>query len=230
MAIMKKTCAVLTALVLVSLVSIIRSETDKVTGTKKLKILPEPRTKGNVSVEEAISNRRSVRSFSSIPLTDKMLSQLLWSAQGITDTRRRFRAAPSAGATYPLETYVVTAEGVFHYLPDKHALEEIRKGDVRKYLSKAALGQPWVQTAPVSVVFAAVPERTTRRYGQRGYMYIHMEAGHAAENLHLQAVALGLVSVPVGAFDDAEVSKVLGLPKGETPLYIIPVGRPGTGM
>jgi len=212
----------LRAVLIAWLVTSCRGETK---GGKTVKILPEPTTKGNMSVEEAISLRRSVRTFSGSALTDNELSQLLWSAQGITEKRRRFRAAPSAGATFPLETYLVTAEGVFHYVPAKHALEEIRRGDVRVDLSNAALGQQSVRKAPAIIVFAAVPKRTTGKYGRRGMMYIHMEAGHAAENIHLQAVALGLGSVPVGAFDDRDVAKIVGLPREEKPLYMVPVGR-----
>lgn len=190
-----------------------------------MKKLPPPKTKGELSVEEAIAARRSIRSYSGAPLSEVEISQLLWAAQGITDPRRGFRAAPSAGATYPLETYLVTAEGVFRYDPDRHALQPIRMGDARARLATAAYGQSFVEKAGATVVFAAVPERTTRRYGKRGQMYIHMEAGHAAQNVHLQAVALGLGSVPVGAFEDAKVAGVLDLPAGQIPLYLICVGR-----
>lgn len=194
-------------------------------GGRKVKTLPEPDLKGTVSVEEAIARRRSVRSFLDEALSDAEISQILWAAQGITDKRRGFRAAPSAGATYPLETYIVTKEGIFHYLSQKHALEEVRRGDFRKDLSRAALGQGFVREAPMVVVFTVVAKRTTRRYGSRGNMYIHMETGHAAENIHLQAVALGLASVPVGAFTDAEVEAVIGSPGGQRAVYMIPVGR-----
>lgn len=191
-----------------------------------MKTLPIPETASTVSLETAIAQRRSVRSFKDAPLTDEQISQLLWAAQGVTDQRRGFRAAPSAGATFPLETYLVTAEGLFHYLPDQHALAEVKRGDFRKQLADAALGQDCVREAPASIVFTAVPRRTTARYGERGMMYIHMEAGHAAQNVHLQAVALGLGSVPVGAFDEAKVEEILGCAGREKALYIIPVGQP----
>lgn len=194
-------------------------------GETSVKILPRPKTKGTISVEEAIAQRRSIRSYSSQRLTDEELSQLLWAAQGITDEKRALRAAPSAGATYPLETYAVTADGVFHYDPKKHALESVKNGDVRRELAAAAYGQSFIAKASAIIVFAAVPERTTRRYARRGTMYIHMEAGHAAQNLHLQAVALGMGSVPVGAFEDEAVAKVVGLPDNQIPLYLVPVGR-----
>lgn len=190
-----------------------------------MKNLPQPVKDGEISLEKAIEARRSVRSFSGAPLSESELSQLLWAAQGITEKNRNLRAAPSAGATYPLNTYVFSANGVFKYDPVQHALANVHDEDMRERLSEAALGQGFVRSAPVSVVFTAVPERTTRRYGSRGMMYIHMEAGHAAQNIHLQAVALGLGSVPVGAFNDKQVSALIGLKGSETPLYIIPVGR-----
>ncbi|MBD3391232.1 MAG: SagB/ThcOx family dehydrogenase [Chitinivibrionales bacterium] len=191
-----------------------------------MKELPLPQTKGEMSLEQAIEQRRSVRSFRPHALSDRDLSQLLWAAQGITDTSRKLRAAPSAGATYPLETYVVTADAIYRYDVDKHALRAVEKGDHRPALARAALGQGCVRTAPAIIVFTAVPARTTVRYGNRGLRYIHMEAGHSAQNVHLQAAALGLGSVPVGAFDDERVSEVLGCSGKEEPLYIVPVGVP----
>lgn len=190
--------------------------------------LPEPSLEGDVSVEETIQRRRSVRSFRPDALDKEKISQLLWSAQGVTEVGRGLRAAPSAGATYPLELYLVSEDGVYNYAPDGHALEPVKPGDARSSLARAALGQGFVAQAPVSIVVAAVYERTAGRYGtERGERYVHIEAGHAAQNIHLQAVALGLGSVPVGAFDDAGVSEVLSLPEHHAPVYIIPVGYPG---
>ncbi len=188
--------------------------------------LPEPRYDGGKSLEAAIAGRRSIRAFRDRALNEEELSQLLWAAQGITDARRGFRAAPSAGATYPLETYTVTANGVDRYHPDKHRLESVSTEDHRPALAAAALGQDSVRQAPLIMVFSAVPQRTTRRYGERGQMYIHMEAGHAAQNIHLQAAALDLGSVPIGAFDPDQVAGVLGIPDEETVLYLIPIGEP----
>ncbi len=193
---------------------------------EEMKPLPEPTTKGTMSVEEAIARRRSVRSFASDKLTDGQLSQLLWAAQGITDKGSELRAAPSAGATYPLEVYAVTQESICHYDPSRHELKAVKTGDLRGKLADAALGQGFIREAPLTIVFTAVPSRTTGTYGKRGDRYIHMEAGHAAQNVHLQAVALGLGSVPVGAFSDDEVAAVLGCSGKETPLYIVPVGKP----
>ena len=187
--------------------------------------LPSPRSSGSLSLEQALSQRRSVRRFSSKPLTSEETSQLLWAAQGITEPNRGLRTAPSAGATYPLETYLATSNGLFRYRVREHALEPIVTRDIRSALASACLGQSFIAQAPATIVFTAVPERTTRRYGARGRMYIHMEAGHAAQNVHLQAVALGLGSVPIGAFDDEAVSRLLQLPEGEIPLYLISIGH-----
>lgn len=189
-----------------------------------LKKLPEPRAESEMSVEEAIERRRSVRSFASQELSEQQISQLLWAAQGITDDSRQYRAAPSAGATYPLEVHLATAEWVGHYQPEEHALEITVSEDVRRALARAALGQRFVAEAPAVIVVSAIPERTTRRYGERGIRYVYMEAGHAAQNVHLQAVSLGLGSVPVGAARDDQIREVLGLPDNSMPLYIIPVG------
>ena len=192
---------------------------------KKIK-LPKPRAEGKVSVEEALLCRRSVRSFSDRALSLEEISQLCWAAQGITKDATGFRTAPSAGATYPLELYVFSADGVFHYDPRAHALEVKGTADRRGELCRASLGQRAVADAPVVFVFTAFYERTARRYGRRAVRYVHMEAGHAAQNVHLQAVALGLGSVPIGAFHDSEVAKLIGLDADESPLYIIPVGGP----
>jgi len=189
--------------------------------------LPDPRRHGTMSVEEAISRRRSVRDFSAEPLDLASISQLLWAAQGITSPDG-LRAAPSAGACFPLEVYLVCAEGLFRYLPEGHAVVRVigSTADVRRSLAAAAYDQAFVADAPVSLVFTATYQRTAARYGERGIRYVHIDVGHAAENVHLQAEALGLGSVPVGAFDDEVVARVLCLPPDQAPLYIIPVGRP----
>ncbi|MBN2035327.1 MAG: SagB/ThcOx family dehydrogenase [Chitinispirillaceae bacterium] len=179
-----------------------------------------------MTLEAALNARRSIRSYDGQALTKQEIGQLLFAAQGVTDKQRGFRAAPSAGATYPLETYCMTPEALFTYSPEGHELRKLKQGDHRKALARAALGQSCVEQAPCSIIFTAIMERTTGRYGQRGVMYAHMEAGHAAQNIHLQAVALGLGSVPVGAFEDSSVMEVLGCGKNEVPLYIIAVGRP----
>ncbi len=188
--------------------------------------LPDPRMKGTVSVEETLVLRRSVRHFSDQPLTHEEISQLLWSAQGIRGEQRH-RTAPSAGALYPLELYAVMQEGIFHYDPWAHALAVVRKGDLRGQLCRASLNQEFIQEAPLTVAITAVYERIAVRYGRaRGPRYVFMEVGHAAQNLALQAVALGLGSVPVGAFDDDAVHRVLAVPQDHEPLYLLPVGHP----
>lgn len=192
--------------------------------------LPEPRHDSNISIEETLLKRRSIRDYSGEPLTLKEVAQLLWAAQGITGPGG-FRTAPSAGATYPLETYLVVGDvkdlmaGVYRYAPEEHRLVRVLAGDRRAELASAALGQSWVRKAAIDIVFTAIYERTTGRYGERGVRYVHMEVGHAAQNVYLQAVALELGTVVIGAFYDNRVAEVLKLPQNEQPLYIMPVGR-----
>jgi SagB-type dehydrogenase family enzyme len=192
--------------------------------------LPRPQLRGQHSLEELLQHRRSVRELAETSLTVEEISQLLWAAQGITDSGG-FRTAPSAGALYPLEVYVVAATvkgveaGVYRYLPRTHELVQKKGGDKRKELVEAALGQPSVEEAPATLAFSAVYERTMGRYGERGVRYAHIEVGHAAQNVFLQAGALGLRTVVIGAFDDDGVKSVVGMRDGEQPLYIMPVGR-----
>ena len=192
--------------------------------------LPEPVTSGEKSLEALLQQRRSVREYQEAALDLSTIGQLLWAAQGITDLQG-FRTAPSAGALYPLELYVVAGNvdglppGVYHYHPDKHRLQQTEAGDLRHMLSRAALAQPWVKAAAAVVVVTAVYGRTTRKYGERGVRYVHMEVGHAAQNLFLQAEAIGLAAVVVGAFEDDAVATVLKLPTNMQPLMLIPVAR-----
>lgn len=196
--------------------------------------LPDPKVKGSLTVEEALMKRRSIREYRDEGLTIQEVSQLLWAAQGITEPRKGFRSAPSAGATYPLETYTVFREGgvegfdpgIYHYEPRDHSLTQLSVGDVSGELMGAAVDQEWVGNAPINIVLTAIFERTTSRYGERGIHYVYMEAGHVGENIYLQATAIGLGATVVGAFYDDEVQRILGIPEGEKPLYIIPVGRP----
>jgi len=190
-------------------------------------ILPSPSLKGNVSLEEAIFKRRSHREFLDKDLDLNQISQILWAGQGITLERFgiKFRTAPSAGALYPIEIYLLTKEGVFHYLPLEHKLIQIIDKDLREKLSISCWGQSFIKEAPLSIVICAVYARTTQKYGQRGIRYVHIEVGHVAQNIILEATALGLASVCVGAFDDSEVKDLLSLSR-EEPLYIIPIGYP----
>jgi len=195
--------------------------------------LPTPRLKGKVSLEEVVARRRSIRRYRSEPITLVQLGQLLWSAQGITGGRA-FRAAPSAGATYPLELFTFIGrqaieglqEGIYHYEVNRHSLVLHQPGDLRKELARAAMDQGFIMSAPVDIVICALYTRTCSNYGRRGERYIHMEVGHVGENIHLQAVALGLITVEVGAFDDDEVRNILGVEEQIKPLYIMPVGKP----
>lgn len=192
--------------------------------------LPEPSKRGDMSVEHALSVRRSVRDYRQLPVALDELSQLLWAAQGVTHASR-FRTAPSAGATYPLELYAAVGNvgglenGLYRYLVREHALERLGTGDIRAELAAAALGQSWIAKGALTLVFSALYDRTTGRYGARGEQYVHLEAGHASQNVYLQAAALGLGTVAVGAFDDRQVGAICGMGRQEVPLYIMPVGR-----
>ncbi len=193
--------------------------------------LPEPRYDGEVSVERAIHNRRSIRSYSNAPLTLEEVSQLLWSAQGITDPTWNLRTAPSAGALYPLEIYLVSGnvidlkQGIYKYDPIKHELALLQIGDKRMDLASSALGQSSIIDAAIVIVFAAVFERTTIKYGERGIKYVYIEVGHSAQNIYLQAYTLGLGCVVIGAFYNDKVKKTLNIPVNEEPIYIMPVGK-----
>jgi SagB-type dehydrogenase family enzyme len=187
--------------------------------------LVAPAKQGGKSLAEALDTRRSVREFTRRPLTKDQLSQLLWAVQGVTSDEG-LRTAPSAGALYPLEIYTVSSHGVYQYDPARHELRKTMSADQRKRLHRAALSQEPILAAPHVFVITAVYGRTARKYGQaRARRYAQMEVGHAAQNLLLQAVALDLAAVPIGAFDDEEVSNILQLPANEAPLYLIPVGH-----
>lgn len=192
--------------------------------------LPEPRLDGDVSVEGALARRRSVREFAPEALSLSAVSQLLWAVQGITDPSG-LRTAPSAGALYPLEIYLVAGRvtglstGVYHYEPRRHRLVPHQEGDARKSLADAALGQDWLAEAPAIIVITAVYERTASKYGKRSARYVHMEAGHAAQNVYLQAAALGLGTTVVGAYRDEVAGRILELPKHTLPLALLPVGK-----
>jgi SagB-type dehydrogenase family enzyme len=204
--------------------------------------LPLPRKMTNVTVEEAILWRRSIREYTSQPITIYHLSMLLWAAYGVTETTWGLRASPSAGATYPLEVYIVVKErgvvledgsyleaGVYRYYVYTHTLKLVKKGDYTEDLYRAALNQEWVRDAAINIVVTAVFERTTRIYGERGRVrYVPMEVGHLGQNVYLMATAMGLGTVVIGAFYDDDVSKILSSPLEEVPMYIIPIGVPKT--
>ncbi|MBI5400137.1 SagB/ThcOx family dehydrogenase [Candidatus Saganbacteria bacterium] len=190
------------------------------------KIIPLPpvNTNSHFSLEEAIARRRSETQLQEKSLTMNQISQLLWAAQGITDPTFGFRAAPSAGALYPLSIYVAKQDGLFRYIPDGHKLIQISDQDIRPSMTRAALSQDFIREAPVDIIITANFAITQAKYGARSFRYVCMEAGHVAENIQLQAVALGLVSVPVGAFWDDVIRTNLKLPETQDPLYIIPIG------
>ncbi|MFH1361248.1 MAG: SagB/ThcOx family dehydrogenase [bacterium] len=189
--------------------------------------LPTPQSTGRTSVEESLYRRRSVRTYAKTELSAEQLSQLLWAAQGVTDRELDFRTAPSAGAIYPLTIYVAKKNGVFIYAPKQHQLIEHLKEDIRPSLMRASLGQDSVREAPVCLIITARSFLTTEKYGARAFRYICLETGHVAENIHLQAITLGLSSIPIGSFWDDVVAKTLDLPADEYPIYIIPVGYQG---
>ena len=201
--------------------------------------LPEPRLSSQVSVEHTLLNRRSVRDFTDEPVTLSEVSQILWSAYGITEERSYpsflrggLRTAPSAGALYPLEIYLVAGnveglkKGIYKYISDGHSLEVISEGDFRKELSDAAVNQEFVAQAPASLVYTAIFNRITQKFGKRGRdRYVCMDLGHSAQNVYLQAYALNIGTCAVGVFTDKMVSIVMQLPDNEEPLYIMPFGK-----
>ena len=192
--------------------------------------LPKPELTGKQSVELLLQQRRSVRSYKKSALNLTEVGQLLWSAQGVSDAQG-LRTAPSAGALYPLKLFVVVGDmnelspGIYQYNPEEHSLLKTANGDLRKSLQKAALNQSCIVDAAIIFVFTANYQRTTWKYGKRGVRYVHMEVGHAGQNLFLQAEALHLGTVVVGAFDDDEVREVLNLDSNVQPLSLMPVGR-----
>jgi len=193
--------------------------------------LPGPAHDGKLAVEAAFLGRRSTRNFKENPVNLKEISQLLWAAQGVVRPGA-YRTCPSAGALYPLELQLAAGSvdglptGFYRYDCANHAILLENDRDIRRDLASAALEQPAVSRAPATIAISAVFERTTRKYGQRGSRYVFIEAGHVAQNIHLQAVALGLGTVVVGAFSDEEVKAVLGLRPDESPLLLMPIGRP----
>ncbi len=196
--------------------------------------LPKPAYKGTVTVEEALKARRTHRSFSSRAVTLKQFSQMLWAAYGVTSKNfgLYLKTAPSAGALYPLDIYGVVGEktvetlesGVYHYRPDDHSINLIKKGDLRVGLAERSLQQMWIAEAPFILVITGEYQRSTVKYGRRGVTYTYIETGHVGQNIFLQAEALGLKAGIVGAFNNKQVIKALGLPARHDPLVLMPVG------
>ncbi len=218
-------------LVLIPFLPIQREEGHNMVESEKEISLPEIKESSDFSLEEALSERRSRRDFSQEEVTLEEVAQILYSAQGITGDMGK-RTAPSAGATYPLEVYLVSKRvddlerGVYRYLPESHKLEKILEGDISQNLSEYALNQDFIEEAAFNLVITGIYHRTTQRYGERGERYVYMEAGHVGQNVYLQAESLNLSTVVVGAFSDEDIKSLLNLKKEETPLYIIPIGKP----
>lgn len=190
-----------------------------------------PKVDTRQPLAQLLAARRTVRDFATAPIELGALATLLWAAQGLT-AQDGLRTAPSAGALYPLEIYAVTGDrvrnlpaGMYRYQPDRHALQTLIDGDQRVALAEAALAQEWLAEAAAVLVVTAFVQRTARKYQERAVQYVHFEAGHAAQNVCLMAVALGLGAATVGAFDDVRVQRLLVLPDEEQPLYLLPVGK-----
>jgi SagB-type dehydrogenase family enzyme len=193
--------------------------------------LPAPATTGGMALSEALAARRTVRRFASRPLELAQVSQLLWEGDGRSDPRG-YRTSPSAGATYPLDLYLVVGErgvagapaGIYHYQVGPHALKLLAPGEFRAATARACLHQSWMAQAPVMVVITGEYARCTARYGERGVRYTQMESGNVSQNLFLAAESLGLGAGIVGAFEDKPLARVLSLPPGHAPLLVMPVG------
>ncbi|MCX8189539.1 MAG: SagB/ThcOx family dehydrogenase [Nitrososphaeria archaeon] len=205
----------------------------------KTYMLPMPKFSSNMMLEKALACRRSIRDYLDVPIPLDALSMILWAAQGVTEFNYGFRTCPSAGGTYPLEVYAVVGkecvmiedgkflpEGSYKYNCKTHSITMVKDQDLREPLSKASLGQYWVRDARINIVVCAVYERTTGRYGDRGYKYVYMEDGHVGQNIYLMAAALRLGTVAIGAFYDDEVKNVIGAQDNEHPLYVMPIGVP----
>lgn len=197
---------------------------------EKIIKLPSPVYDSNTSIEEALLKRRSVRYYSSKQLNLTELSQILWSAQGITDKISGLRTAPSAGALYPLEIYVVVANvkslepGLYKYNPNSHIIARILKGDIRDEISNSSLKQESITISSAIIIITAIYDKTSVKYGKRAERYVHMEVGHTGQNIYLQCTSIGLGTVMIGAFNDDALKRVLNLPDNENPLALYPLG------
>jgi len=201
--------------------------------------LPSPDLKSNISIEEVLNERRSVRHYEDSPLSVEDISQLLWAAYGVTKSyespaflRGGLKTAPSAGALYPLELYLIAwnndqlKNGIYKYISEVHSLKLVMSGDKRDELSTAAWDQTWLKDAAGAIVYSAVFSRTSDKYGTRGEeRYVCMDLGHSAQNVYLQGVALGIGTCAIGAFNDNKLKELINMPEDETPLYIMPIGK-----
>ncbi|MBN1326670.1 MAG: SagB/ThcOx family dehydrogenase [Candidatus Cloacimonetes bacterium] len=203
-------------------------------------LLPDPQLKSKISVEEALQNRRSRRQYLDSALSLDEVSQILWSAYGITRPikdgpeylKGGLKTAPSAGALYPLELYIVSRNveglnpGIYKYDPENHSLLLLTEGDISNALAEACYDQEWVEEAAFNVVYSAIFSRTTDTYGPRGReRYVCMDLGHSAENIYLQCETLYLGTVAIGAFQDFKIKSLIGMTRDEEPLYLMPIGK-----
>lgn len=217
--------------IIIALVSVIWSLSASAAETSEPAVisLPEPLKQSDTSLEEALWQRRSVRSFTDRVPDWQQVGQLLWAAQGINRAENQHRTSPSAGALYPIEMYVVLPQGFYHYDPAKHAAVELSKDDMRKALMESGTTQDTIQQSPCVFIICAVVERTEARFKERAMRYVLQETGHTAQNILLQLVSLGMGGVPIGGLEDETVQKVLELPADHRPLYIIAAGFPKEG-
>ena len=190
------------------------------TPARKLIQLTPPKLKGSISFEEALAKRRSVRQYANRPVEFPLIGQLAWAGQGITELQKGLRTAPSAGATYPIDLYFATPEGLFVYRPQQHSLEQTLTDDVR-----AVLGAP---PAPCDIILAGSARKLTDQFRDKAKTYMLLEAGHIAQNIQLQAVCLGLGSVTIGGIDTRQVARVCRLPRNYEAIYVISVGYAAT--
>ncbi len=196
--------------------------------------LAKPVTSGKITLEEAINSMRSIRRYSEVKLTMEDVSQLLWAAGGekVDTVTSASRTYPSAGAVYPLEFYLVAGNvegivpGLYHYISDNHTLNLVCKGDIREKIAVVANGQSMIKNSPAAIIITADYERVSSRYGSNGKKYVHMDSGHAGQNIYLMAAARKIGTVAIGAFRSSDVKKIMNLPDNEIPVYIFPVGYP----
>lgn len=192
--------------------------------------LPPACRKGKRSLEECLSMRRTVREFSEAPLSVAEAGQLMWAAQGITSPEKQ-RTAPSAARLYPLDVYVVAGNmefpaGIYRYLPERHQLLPLQDGDKRPALCKAAPQREFLPDVPMVVVITGTRKRTAQKFPDDAMRFMCLEAGHVMQNILLEATALGLICVPMGAFSAEEARKALKPAAGEDPLYMTAIGKP----
>jgi len=193
---------------------------------ERLVLLPKPVVGGSVSVSDALAMRRSCREFQPKNLSRDQVAQLCWAAQGITDDHKGLRTSPSAGAWYPITVFVADADGVFEYRPQEHALSPVLESDARSGLQNAAAGQSCLGEAPLCLVIAVDIQRMVSKYHADAERYCLIEVGHVAQNVLVQATAMGLAGAPIGAFDRDEAFSALRLARYLQPVYLLPIGFP----